>query len=68
MSESILDHHLGAFGARDVNALLEDYTEDSTIIIPNSVIKGLDNISTIRKGNAHSVSKTLIRAAAGARY
>ena len=44
MSESILNHHLGAFGARDVDAILEDYTEDSTIIIPNSVIKGLDNI------------------------
>ena len=44
MSESILDHHLLAFGARDVDAILEDYTEDSTIIIPKSVIKGLDEI------------------------
>lgn len=47
MSESILDHHLNAFGARDVDAILEDYTEDSTIIIPNAVIKGLDNIRDI---------------------
>ena len=44
MSESILNHHLVAVGERDVDAILEDYTEDSTIIIPNSVIKGLDNI------------------------
>lgn len=44
MSKSILDHHLGAFGARDVDAILQDYTEDSTIIIPKSVIKGLDKI------------------------
>ena len=44
MSESILDHHLNAFGARDVDALLEDYTENSIIIIPNSIIKGLENI------------------------
>jgi ketosteroid isomerase-like protein len=44
MSESILDHHLEAFGARDVDAILEDYTEGSTIIIPKSIIKGLDNI------------------------
>ncbi len=44
ISESILYHPLGAFGARDVDAILEDYTEDSVIIIPNSIIKGLDNI------------------------
>ncbi|HEY7534641.1 MAG TPA: nuclear transport factor 2 family protein [Thermodesulfobacteriota bacterium] len=44
MSESIVDHHLGAFGARDVNAILEDYTEGSVLIIPNSIIKGLKNI------------------------
>jgi hypothetical protein len=44
MDESILDHHLGAFGERDVDAILEDYTEDSVIIIPTSVIKSLDHI------------------------
>jgi ketosteroid isomerase-like protein len=44
MDESILDHHLGAFGARDVDAILEDYTEDSVIIIPTSIIKSLDHI------------------------
>jgi ketosteroid isomerase-like protein len=44
MSVSIVDHHLAAFGVRDVDAILEDYTEDSTIIMPNSIIKGLDNI------------------------
>ncbi len=44
MSEIILDHHLYSFGEGDVEALLEDYTEDSTIIIPNTIMKGLDEI------------------------
>lgn len=44
MSESILEHHLSAWGARDIDAILEDYTDDSTIISPNSVIKGLYDI------------------------
>lgn len=44
MSEAILDHHLAAFGTGDVDAILEDYTEGSTIIIPNAVLKGLDSI------------------------
>ncbi len=44
MSEITLDHHLYSFGERDVDAILEDYTEDSMIIIPNAVIRGLDQI------------------------
>jgi ketosteroid isomerase-like protein len=44
MSEITLDHHLHSFGERDVDAILEDYTEDSMIIIPNAVIRGLDQI------------------------
>jgi len=44
MSEVTLDHHLYSFGQGDVDGLLEDYTEESTIIIPNAIIKGLDEI------------------------
>ena len=44
MNESILDHHMDAFGAGDVDAMVEDFTEESTIIFPKSVITGLDNI------------------------
>jgi len=44
MSDVTLDHHLYSFGEGDVEAMLEDYTEDSTIIIPNAIIKGLDEI------------------------
>jgi ketosteroid isomerase-like protein len=44
MTESILDHHMDAFGRGDVDAIVEDFTEQSTIIFPKSVITGLDNI------------------------
>lgn len=44
MSEITLDHHLYSFGEGDVEAILEDYTEESVIIIPNTVIRGLDQI------------------------
>lgn len=44
MSEVTLDHHLHSFGEGDVEAILEDYTEESVIIIPNAIIKGLDEI------------------------
>ena len=44
MSEITLDHHLHSFGEGDVEAILEDYTEQSVIIIPNTVIRGLDQI------------------------
>ena len=44
MSEVTLDHHLYSFGEGDVEGLLEDYTEESVIIIPNALIKGLDEI------------------------
>lgn len=44
MSEVTLDHHLYSFGEGDIEAVLEDYTEDSVIIIPNAIIRGLDEI------------------------
>ena len=44
MSEIALDHHLYSFGVGDIEAILEDYTEESVIIIPNTVIRGLNEI------------------------
>lgn len=44
MSEITLDHHLHSFGEGDVEAILEDYTDESVIIIPNTIIRGLDDI------------------------
>ena len=41
---AILTHHLEAFGAGDVDRLLSDYTEDSVIITPDGVLRGLDQL------------------------
>jgi ketosteroid isomerase-like protein len=40
-TEEVFDRHLQAFGAGDVERLLADYTEDSFVIGPMGVIKGL---------------------------
>jgi ketosteroid isomerase-like protein len=39
-TEEVLDHHLGAFIAGDVDALLDDYTDESVIITPDGVARG----------------------------
>ena len=40
MTEKVLDHHLKAFGDRDMAAILADYTEESLILTPDGVVKG----------------------------
>ena len=40
----VLDHHLAAFGSLDMDAILEDYTDNSTILTPNGAVKGLAEI------------------------
>ena len=42
--EDILTHHLTAFGNNDLEEILQDYTEDSQILTPAGVIKGLPAI------------------------
>ncbi|MEQ9618964.1 MAG: nuclear transport factor 2 family protein [Deltaproteobacteria bacterium] len=44
MSEQILDHHLSAVNEGDIEAILEDYTDESKIINSRGIITGLDNI------------------------
>jgi pimeloyl-ACP methyl ester carboxylesterase len=39
--EQILMHHLIAFGDNNLDEILKDYTEQSVIMTPNGVIKGL---------------------------
>ena len=43
-TESVLKHHLEAFGAGSVDELLKDYTESSVLIAPEGPVKGLDNL------------------------
>lgn len=43
-TEATLGHHLGAFGAGDVDEIMRDYTEDSVIITPDGPLRGLSEI------------------------
>jgi ketosteroid isomerase-like protein len=40
-TKDVLDHHLAAFGAGDVDEILKDYTDDSLLIIATRTIAGL---------------------------
>ena len=44
-TQAVLTHHLESFGAGDVAAIMEDYTEDSVVILPNAVLKGTEQIT-----------------------
>jgi len=46
-TEEVLTHHLTAFGAGDLEAIMSDYTEDSIMIIPNAVLEGSANIEPL---------------------
>nr|WP_315251273.1 nuclear transport factor 2 family protein [uncultured Flavobacterium sp.] len=42
--EQILMHHLIAFGENNLDEILKDYTEQSVIMTPSGVIKGLTEV------------------------
>jgi len=46
-TQEVLNHHLESFGKGDVDAILEDYTEDSVVITPTDTLKGLDAIRAV---------------------
>ena len=43
-TEAVLNHHLQAFLAGDVDETMKDYTEDSVLIVPDKTLEGLDSI------------------------
>lgn len=45
-TQSVLDHHLNAVGENDMQAILEDYSNESIIITPDSTYRGLDQIGS----------------------
>lgn len=42
--KNVLDHHWNSFGAGDLDAVLQDYVEESAVLRPNSVARGLAEI------------------------
>mgnify|MGYP002762419126 CR=1 FL=1 len=49
-TESVLDHHLDAFTAQDLDECLVDYTDDSVIITNMGTFRGLDEIEELFAG------------------
>lgn len=46
-TESVLDHHLDAFGSQDLEAVMEDYDDDSMVVTPDETFRGLDEIEEL---------------------
>ena len=46
-TREVLDHHWEAFVNNDLNAVMEDYTEESILILPDKTHKGLDEIREV---------------------
>ena len=44
-TEDVLDHHLEAFGAQDIDATMKDYTDDAVVITHGEVHRGHEEIS-----------------------
>jgi ketosteroid isomerase-like protein len=43
-TEAVLNNHLEALGAGDIDRIMKDYNEDSILILPEVTLKGLDAI------------------------
>ena len=56
-TEEVLNKHLTAFGAGDVDALMEDYSEDSVIILQSGALEGPDAIRALFEALVAEFSK-----------
>ena len=43
-TQAVLDHHLASFAAGDVDATMEDYTDDSVLVLPDATLTGRGTI------------------------
>jgi len=43
-TEEVLNHHLTSFSQGDIESIMEDYTQDSKLIVQDETLTGLDNI------------------------
>lgn len=67
--QTVLDHHFSAFLEADVNEILKDFTEESEVLTPDGVFKGLNAIHSffeeviriIPKGSALQLKRMEVR-------
>ena len=46
-TESVLEHHLEAFGSQDLGETMADYTGESVVVTNTGTFRGLDEIRTL---------------------
>ena len=56
-TQQVLEHHLGALAAGDLDAIVSDYTDDSTVIGPDGAVKGRQAIRTFFERGLDSLFK-----------
>lgn len=49
-TQAVLTHHLEAFGAGDLDAILSDYTDSSILIVPGAQFTGPEEIKAVFVG------------------
>lgn len=49
-TQAVLEHHLSAFGARDMDAFLSDYTDSSVIFVPGAKFVGTGDFQAVVQG------------------
>ncbi len=49
-TEDVLNHHLEAFGAQDMDETLSDYADDAVVVTPEETYRGLDEIERLFEG------------------
>ena len=43
-TEATLNHHIESIGAKDLDAIMQDYSDDSVLVTPDVSVEGLDGI------------------------
>jgi ketosteroid isomerase-like protein len=49
-TQATLDHHLQSIIAKDIDALMEDYVEQSVLYMPDTTVRGLDDLRNFFTG------------------
>lgn len=68
-TQEVVAHHLSAFNDADVEEILKDFTEDSELLTPDGMLKGLDIIRSfygevfkmVPKGSVLEMKQMIIR-------
>ena len=56
-TRQVLEHHLGALAAGDLDAILGDYTDDSTLLGPDGPVRGRQAIRAFFESGLDSLFK-----------